>query len=215
MRRIIRATTAASILTAVLATGTFADTSEPTEPYDTFSASAFGSWTDPADSSTYDIGIEITHDLLGGASTALFAFSSFDPTYVCDVGDPADPDDDTTGRDFEVQATATTGVVLTIADRLASATASATVTGQEVWRDECGGVQTGATRTFDVSLSTKATGAIDRSRGRTVEVLADGTKLVRTYGGQSRASAGSFAVDAAASDATGSIYQQTMTIRTH
>jgi len=214
MSRIIRAATAASILAVAVATGAYAETGEPTVPFDTFTASAFGPWTDPGDGSTYDIGIEISHDTLGGASSALFVFSSSDPTYICDVGDPADPEDDVTGRDFEMNATATSGILLTIGDRLASAVASATVTGQETWRDECGNVQTGLTRTFQISLSTTATTSLERGRGRTVEVLADGSKLVRTYGSQSRSSAGSFAVDGVASDATGSIYEQSMSIRT-
>ena len=213
MVRIVRAASAALLLTVALATSALADTSEPTTPYDTFTASAFGDWTDPTDGTIYGVGLEITHDTLGGASTALFVFNSFDSTYVCYVGDPADPDDDITGREFEMKATATSGIDLTIGARLATAEASATVSGQETWRDECGGVQTGATRTFEIALSTAATSPITRGRDRTVEVLPDGSQLVRTYGLLSRSSAGSFSVDDVDSDATGDIYEQTLAIR--
>ena len=215
MHRIVRAATAASILALTFAAVASADTGEPTTPYDRFTASAFGSWTDPTDSTVYDVGIEITHDTLGGGSTALFTFGSYDSTYVCDIGDPADPDDDIVGRQFSVQATATSGIDLTIGDRLASAVASATVSGQETWQDECNNVQTGATRTFDIALSTTATSSLSRSKDRTVEVLPDGTKLTRSYGLLQRSAAGSFSVDGIASTATGDIYEQTMSIRSH
>jgi hypothetical protein len=215
MHRLVRAATAASILAVTFATAAQADTGEPTTPFDRFTASAEGVWTDPTNGSAYDAGIEITHDTLGGGSTALFVFRSYDPTYVCDIGDPADPEDDIIGRAFSVTATATSGIDLTIGDRLSSAVASATVTGQEVWEDECNNVQTGATRTFQISVSTSATTPLVRSKDRTVEVLADGTKLTRTYGLLMRSAAGSFSVDGASSVGTGDIYEQTMAIRSH
>jgi hypothetical protein len=215
MHRFVRAATAASILAVTFATVALAESGEPTTPFDRFTASAFGTWTDPSDGSVYDVGIEITHETLGGDSTALFSFGSDDPTYVCDIGDPADPDDDIMGRQFAVHATATSGIDLAIDDRLAAAVASATVTGQETWQDECNNVETGATRTFEISLATSATTPLSRSKDRTVEVLPDGSKLVRTYATLLRSAAGSFSVDDATSAATGDIYEQTMAIRAH
>ena len=215
MHRLVRAATAASILAVTFSTAAMADTGEPTTPYDRFTASAFGLWTDPTDGTTYDVGIEITNETVSGDRTALFSYRSYDPTYVCDIGDPADPDDDTVGRALSIQATATSGIQITIGDRLSSAAASATVTGQERWEDECEQSGTGATRTFQIALSISATTPIARSKDRTVEVLADGTKIVRNYALLMRSAVGSFSVDGVRSDATGDTYEQSMEIRSH
>lgn len=215
MRRVAASIVGVVLLGSLVVGTVAADTGEPTEPYDRTTASAFAPWTDPSTGTVYDVGVEFTTEAISGTRTALFVFSSFDPTFVCDIGDPADPEDDLAGRTFSFEGMAADAdVAIVIGSRLSSAAASAVVTGQETWVDECGTTTTGATRSFAIALEMAATGATDRGRARTTEVLPDGTQILRTYTSATRSSTGTLTIDDADIAAQGSIYHQTMAIRT-
>lgn len=215
MRRVAASILGVALL-GVLVVGTAsADTSEPTEPFDQTTASASGPWTDPTSTLTYDVAVDVTRSELTGELSAAMSFSRFDPTIVCDIGDPTDPDDDLVGADFSFVGTGSApDVRLSVDSRLASAVGTATVLGQEQWRDECGNTTIGATRSFVISIDLTATSNTTRDRARSTEVLADGTILVRSYSLAIRSAEGFLTIDGVTSPATGAILRQSMTIRT-
>ena len=138
-----------------------------------------------------------------GASIASFFFSS-GVSVLCDMGTPDDPSDDEVFEDLiDFTANEAPPATLTIAPKLASATASATAHGTLRQIEACTGNETSSQETVSWQLTLSATGLAVNAT--TVDRFPndDGTVTKQTEKTSTRPAAGSVTVDGSVYDATG------------
>jgi hypothetical protein len=138
-----------------------------------------------------------------GASIASFYFSS-GVSVLCDMGTPDDPSDDEEFEDLiDFTANEAPPASLTIAAKLAGATASATAHGELKHFEACTGNETSSQEAVSWQLTLSATGPTMNATRVDRFPNDDGTVTKQTEKTSTRQAGGSVTVDGSVYDATG------------
>jgi hypothetical protein len=200
MRRLAASAIAASMILSVLASPVAADTGPNVERIEFDRVQASFAFSEAGRDFTGQILID--RNTGTGASIASFFFFS-GVIVLCDMGTPDDPSDDEEQQDLiDFTANEAPPSTLTIASRLAGATASATAHGTLIHFEACTGNETSSQETVAWQLSLSATGPAMNTT--TVDRFPndDGTVTKQTEKTSTRPAAGSVTVDGSAFDTT-------------
>ena len=158
--------------------------------------------------------ILVQRDTETGASIAsFFFFSVIDVT--CDNGTPDDPDDDFLSGDLiDFTANEAPPATLSIGSNLATATASATASGQRVEIEACTDAQTSSSETVSWSIDLQATRPAERSTEVSRFPNEDGTVTTQSIKTSQRPAAGTITIDGTTLSLTGASISHTLIVET-